>query len=105
MTNPKLDTSPVYTFSQYNETTLKMGADGTFAAQDWSFYKDMHPAKYDVLYEKMGFTWVIKHKEEKVALLCGYVPETTVKAMMEQLSKATAIPAENAEEKEATKSE
>lgn len=79
----------VFSFSEYtNENLYKIGADGTFQKQDWSYYKDHHPANYDVAYEADGgCTWVIKFKEDKVALITGTTSEDDVKKIMQLLAK------------------
>lgn len=79
----------VFSFAEYtNENVYKVGENGQFEKQDWSCYKDHHPAKYDIAYEtEGGCTWVIKYKEDKIALLAGSTSEDVVRNIMELLAK------------------
>lgn len=77
----------VKTFAEYtNENVYKVNPDGKFEKQQWSCYKDFHPAKYDVSYDAQGWTWVIKNHDEKFALLHGSLSEEEVKRIMASFS-------------------
>ncbi len=74
-------------FSEYTkENTYKVGEDGTMEAQEWYYYPDHYPEKYD-LPKDLKTVWVIKYKEDKVAILSSIISEEDVKIILEQLKK------------------
>ena len=77
----------VYTFAEYTkENVLKVGDDGKYELQDWCYYKDVYPDKYDMDRED-EFTWIIKHKDKKIAVISGLIGEEEIKKIMETIKK------------------
>ncbi len=80
----------VLSFSDYTkESTYKMGANG-MELQEWSYYKDHYPEKYDMPKEEQ-FVWIIKHKEKKMIIVNSTISEDKVKTILEEMKKATLL--------------
>jgi hypothetical protein len=85
-----MESKKVISFAEFTkENVYKVSADGKFEKQEWSYYKDSYPEKYDLVdgeKKLTSFSWVIKQHDVKIAVLSDKVDEASVKKIVDVLS-------------------
>jgi hypothetical protein len=85
-----MEDKKVISFAEFTkENVYKVSPEGKFEKQEWSYYKDSYPEKYDLVdgeKKLTSFAWVIKQNDTKMAVVSDKVDEETIKQMVEVLS-------------------
>jgi hypothetical protein len=85
-----MENKKVVTFAEFTkENVYKVSPDGKFEKQEWSYYKDAYPEKYDLVdgeKQLSSFAWVIKQNDTKIATVSDKIDEETIKKMVDVLS-------------------
>ena len=81
------DMSKIANFDEYTkESAYKPNGEGILEKQEWHFYKDFYPEKYeDIKIDNLKFCYIIKQNDIKKMIISGNVSEDSVISILEIL--------------------
>lgn len=82
--------SDIAKFDEFTkESVYKANDEGVLEKQEWHFYKDFYPEKYeDIKLDNEKFCYVIKQHETKKVVISGNVSENSVRSILDILKSS-----------------